>query len=77
MPEMDGIELIRELVARAPDTPIIALSGADVTGGLLRAARAFGAQVALEKAVSPTAVRGAIRAVLHAKNDVVEAAAVA
>jgi len=74
MPEMDGIELIRELSARAPDTPIVALSGADVTSGLLRAARVFGALVALEKTVSPTAIRDAIRQVLRAKEEAVEPA---
>jgi CheY-like chemotaxis protein len=69
MPEMDGIELIRELAARAPDIPVVALSGADVTSGLLRAARVFGALVALEKTVSPTAIRDAIREVLRAREE--------
>jgi CheY-like chemotaxis protein len=69
MPEMDGIELIRELSARAPDTPIVALSGADIKGGLLRAARVFGAQMALEKAVSPSAIREAVREVLRAREE--------
>jgi CheY-like chemotaxis protein len=69
MPEMDGIELIRELSARAPDMPVVALSGADITSGLLRAARVFGALVALEKTVSPTVIRDAIREILHAREE--------
>lgn len=65
MPEMDGIELIRELAVRSPGTPVVVLSGADDGGGnLLRAAQVFGAAVALEKTVPPAEVRATVRHVL-------------
>jgi CheY-like chemotaxis protein len=78
MPEMDGIELIRELMVQSPGTPVVVLSGADAGGGnLLRAARVFGAAVALEKAISPAAIRATVRRVLGAADKPSEAIAAA
>jgi DNA-binding response OmpR family regulator len=54
MPEKEGIEIIREIRAQAPETPIIAISGAG--GGAadyLRMARAFGANAVLAKPFEP------------------------
>lgn len=51
MPDMEGIELIRELHRTAPTTPILAISGSHHTV-YLRAATALGATAALEKPFS-------------------------
>ena len=48
MPEIEGIELIRELRAEAPSVPILAVSGTG-PGCYLRAASALGATAALAK----------------------------
>lgn len=50
MPEKEGIETIRELRRKAPQLPIIAVSGDIECDGLyLKAATALGATAALEK----------------------------
>ena len=71
MPDMDGIELIRELTAQAAGTPIVVLSGADAAGAgnLLDAACVFGAATALRKPVSAPDLRAAVRAVLASRTD--------
>lgn len=54
MPQKEGIEIIREIRAQAPDIPIIAISGA--VGGqadYLKMARAFGANAVLAKPFEP------------------------
>jgi len=53
MPHKEGIESIREIRALAPETPIIAISGAGAQGGYLRIARIFGANAVLEKPFDP------------------------
>ncbi len=48
MPSMDGLRLIRELLAFQPGAPIVAISGADVR---LEIARQLGAKAVLRKPV--------------------------
>ena len=54
MPEMGGVQAIRELRQRRPDVPIIAMSGGGRLGNMdvLTAASAFGANAALRKPFS-------------------------
>lgn len=61
MPEMDGFELIRELVAHWPSIGIIALSGATVR---LEMARQLGAKAVLRKPVSSTILVQTVEQVL-------------
>ncbi|HEX7966789.1 MAG TPA: response regulator, partial [Stellaceae bacterium] len=61
MPEMDGFELIRELVAHWPSIRIIALSGATVR---LEMARQLGAKAVLRKPVSSTILVQTVEQVL-------------
>ena len=51
MPGQEGIETIRQLAARWPDLPIIAISGA-FGGGMLPAAFLLGAAATLQKPVA-------------------------
>jgi two-component system chemotaxis response regulator CheY len=60
MPDIDGLELIRELAAAKPGLRIVVVSGSSAT--LLRAARSFGAVEVLRKPVTPTLLRDAVRA---------------
>jgi DNA-binding response OmpR family regulator len=63
MPEKDGIETLRELRARAPGIPIIAISGggADDTGVvLLKAAVLLGAVRSMEKPFTPAVLLEAV-----------------
>jgi CheY-like chemotaxis protein len=62
MPDIDGIELIRTLAARAPELPVAVLSGADASGpgNLLWAALMFGAAAALEKPIAPAELRATV-----------------
>lgn len=54
MPEVEGIETIREIHRLRPDMPIIAISGVDFEGGdYLRVARKFGATATLKKPFWP------------------------
>ncbi len=52
MPEMDGIEFIRNLFKRKSNTPVIVMSGNAVGTTFLRSARIFGARVSLVKPFS-------------------------
>jgi CheY-like chemotaxis protein len=67
MPDMDGIELLRELRVSAPDIPIVVLTGADrdFDRSILNAARILGAAAVLLKPVAPAQLRATIRAVLR------------
>jgi CheY-like chemotaxis protein len=49
MPDMEGIEMIRELRQTAPTIPILAISGGSNLALYLRAATALGATAALAK----------------------------
>ena len=63
MPDMEGIEMIRELRKEAPATPILAISG----GGpavYLRAATGMGATAALAKPFSADALLSAVENLL-------------
>lgn len=55
MPNQEGLETIRELVARNPLVKIIAVSGSGRDGGMdyLRVAEAFGAVSTLQKPFQP------------------------
>lgn len=55
MPNQEGLETIRELVARNPEVRIIAVSGSGRDGGMdyLRVAEAFGAVATLQKPFEP------------------------
>jgi two-component system, chemotaxis family, chemotaxis protein CheY len=67
MPEKDGIETLRELRARAPGVPIIAISGgtADDTGvDLLKAAVLLGAVRSMEKPFTPAEMLDAVQKAL-------------
>jgi CheY-like chemotaxis protein len=62
MPEIDGLELIREIHAEWPDLPIVAMSagGAVVKGDYLKIALEFGAREMLRKPCSGSALGEAI-----------------
>jgi CheY-like chemotaxis protein len=51
MPDVDGLEVVRELRVRGPDVPVLVLSGGDTTGkmDLLQVAEAMGAKRVLSK----------------------------
>lgn len=55
MPNQEGLETIRELVARNPAVKVIAVSGSGRDGGMdyLRVAEAFGAVATLQKPFEP------------------------
>jgi len=68
MPEKEGIQTIREIQERSPDTKIIAMSGGGMSRNLmfLDVARAFGADVALAKPFKPQELIEAIDRLLPA-----------
>ena len=54
MPDVEGLETIREIRRLRPDMPIIAISGVDFEGGdYLGVARKFGAVATLKKPFLP------------------------
>lgn len=67
MPTMEGLETIRDVRARRPELPIIAISGGGAMDGrdLLDFARTFGADAALSKPFRPVALRSAVSALLN------------
>ncbi|MBF0371683.1 MAG: response regulator [Magnetococcales bacterium] len=70
MPDMDGLELILEIIRNHPQTRIIAISGdgAWFSGQqLLTTARELGAHDTLAKPVEPTQLLEAVTRVLHSK----------
>jgi CheY-like chemotaxis protein len=70
MPEMDGIELIRALVAEYPGLPIIAISGMHDWSNYFRMALRLGAKAGLQKPVSPASLIRAVRELLPASRNV-------
>lgn len=68
MPNMDGLETIRELRRCAPDLPILAISGSVAWGvpmpDLLKAAVAFGAVSALSKPFRASELLNAVRLII-------------
>jgi two-component system, NtrC family, response regulator GlrR len=63
MPKPDGFELLRVEHERLPDLRILVISGY-LHGGLLEAARLFGAAAILEKPVTAEALVAKVRQVL-------------
>jgi CheY-like chemotaxis protein len=55
LPDQDGMEVMRQIRAESPDTPILALSGYMV-GDMPSKARAAGATETLQKPASPESV---------------------
>jgi CheY-like chemotaxis protein len=65
MPEVEGIETIREIRRLRPGMPIIAISGVDFEGGdYLSVARKFGASATLKKPFWPADLLGVVARVL-------------
>ncbi len=64
MPVMDGLEMIRALVAEQPNIRIIAVSGVDDWDNYLKAARSLGAKAVLRKPVSSADLVNTVRRVL-------------
>lgn len=66
MPEMDGLEMIREIRRHHPEIPIIAISGGMKSAPInfLPHARKFGAGRVFEKPVSLLHLRTAVRELL-------------
>lgn len=61
MPEMDGIELIRTLLAERPGLPIIAISGVSDWADYLTLATTLGAKAGLRKPMRAAALVQALR----------------
>ncbi len=63
MPEMDGLEAIRELRSKKPGLPVIAISGGGTLSSTdaLRMAHALGAKEILTKPILAEQLRNAVR----------------
>jgi DNA-binding response OmpR family regulator len=66
MPELDGFELIRQLHAKWPDLPIVAMSGIDDTPNFRNLALKFGAKAALSKPVNRAHLVEVIQEIMRA-----------
>jgi CheY-like chemotaxis protein len=64
MPEMEGIEFMRQLGKTLPLTPVIVMSGNPVGIRFLESARLFGAKATLNKPFSRTELESAVRSVV-------------
>jgi CheY-like chemotaxis protein len=64
MPVMDGLEMIRAMVAEQPNIRIIAVSGVDDWDNYLKTARSLGAKAVLRKPVSSADLVSTVRRVL-------------
>ena len=71
MPDKEGLETIREIRHDNPGVRIIAMSGGGRNGfeNYLRVAKAFGAQVVLDKPFSHQEILEAVRTSLEAPSD--------
>lgn len=69
MPQKEGIETIREMQQRSPETKIIAISGGGMSHNLmfLDIARAFGASAVLAKPFRPAQLVAAVEQLLSEK----------
>ena len=65
MPNMDGVDLILNLVLDRPEIPIIAITGTNRQDGRVRAARLFGARAVLAKPFGSNALVEAIAEALE------------
>jgi two-component system response regulator FixJ len=63
MPDIDGLELLRQLRATGINTPAIVITGAGITGSLVSGVTRFDA-VLLEKPFSPTELLSSIKIAL-------------
>jgi CheY-like chemotaxis protein len=61
MPEMDGIEMIRTLLAERPELPIIAVSGVEDWADYISLATTLGAKAGLRKPLRSTELVQALR----------------
>jgi CheY-like chemotaxis protein len=66
MPEMDGFELIRRLVADRPSLPIVATSGATDWPAYLHMATSLGAKAVLHKPVVADELLATVQQILAA-----------
>jgi two-component system, response regulator YesN len=64
MPVMDGLEMIRALLAERPTIRIIAVSGVDDWDNYFKTARSLGAKAVLRKPVSSAELVSTVRRVL-------------
>jgi CheY-like chemotaxis protein len=67
MPVMDGVEMMRKLVAEQPSIRIIAVSGVAEWDNYLKTARNIGAKAVLRKPVSSAELVDTVRRVLTAE----------
>jgi len=67
MPEVDGLETIRELLRRQPDMKIIAVSGA-LPAHYLDVASRLGARIALPKPIRAEELAEAVSALIREKS---------
>ncbi|MCB9898837.1 MAG: response regulator [Planctomycetes bacterium] len=65
MPNMDGVDLILNVVLDRPEIPIIAITGTNAADGRIRAARLFGARSVLAKPFGSNALVEAIAEALE------------
>lgn len=67
MPDKEGVEMIKDLKARLPDLPVIAISGGGRTRNLnfLEIAQHFGADAVLAKPFTPDALQGVVASLLQ------------
>ncbi len=66
MPEMDGIEVMREMRRRGWSVPVVAISGVAGSDLMLRTARLLGARTVLEKPFDTARLLAAVREALAA-----------
>jgi len=71
MPELDGIQTLREIRKRFPAVRVIAMSGGDSTGllDLRKDAELLGAVKSLQKPFTAREIVDVVRAVLGGKDD--------
>ena len=71
MPELDGIQTLREIRRRFPAVRVIAMSGGDSTGllDLRKDAELLGAVKSLQKPFTAREIVDVVRAVLGGKDD--------
>ncbi len=66
MPNREGLETIKELRKRAPNFPIIAISGDSLADCMLHVAKRIGANEILQKPFSPEELLASVKKCFHA-----------